>query len=409
MLRRRKGDVEKGIAPLEEIIVECPMTSHQRGYYRSIFSKNKDYLTRGAHAQGNSTNLQNIFMELRKVCNHPYLIKGAEDQILVERKEVPGVDSSSPDFVNESLIRSAGKMILLDKLLLKLKRDGHRVLIFSQMTRMLDILQDYFNYKNFDFERIDGAVRGDDRQAAIDRYNNSQTFVFLLCTKAGGLGINLASADTVIIYDSDWNRQNDVQATARCHRIGQTKDVKMYRLITAKSYERKMFDRASIKLALDHAVLERTSRADEMEKLLRLGAYYACENDKETERFGEEDIELVLSKSARIKHESDEPTFSVTQFELDDDDVDLAAPDFWQKYLPEVVEDAVDDRRIGRSKSTSTPPTTTSNGRRKRLESAKRCFSVSVGAAGDLFTSILNCIARLSTSNRSVLSFCIGC
>ena len=356
MLRRRKGDVEKAIAPLEEIIVECPMTPHQRAYYKNIYSKNLEYLTRGLHAQGNSTNLKNIFMELRKVCNHPYLINGAEDQILVERKEAAGIDREdelSIDFVNDSLIKSAGKMVLLDKLLSKLKADGHRVLIFSQMTRMLDILQDYLNYRGYPFERLDGSVRGDLRQAAIDRFNEpgSDRFVFLLCTKAGGVGINLMSADRVIIYDSDWNPQNDIQATARCHRIGQTKEVKMFRFITAKTYERKMFDRASVKLGLDRAVLESETTAaktEEMEKLLRLGAYYAFEEETgETEKFGEEDIDVILSRSRRITHENafgDGGNFSVAQFELDeaDNNVDLEDPNFWQKYLPEVIEDDID-------------------------------------------------------------------
>ena len=354
MLRRLKGDVEKAIAPLEEVIIECPMTSYQKAYYKSIYDKNMDYLTRGAH-QNNTTNLRNISMELRKVCNHPYLIKGAEEQILIERRDDAHyhADDEVPlDFVEDVMIRSAGKMILLDKLLAKLKRDGHRVLIFSQMTRMLDILQDYMVYRNYRYERLDGSIRGDQRQAAIDRFNekDSEDFVFLLCTKAGGLGINLTSADTVIIYDSDWNPQNDIQATARCHRIGQQKNVKAYRFITSKSYERKMFDRASIKLGLDHAVLESSkhgeTKAEEMEKLLRLGAYYAFEDTEDTtEKFGEEDIESVLSKSMTIRHESvvggEGSTFSKAQFELDEDEakIDVMDPDFWQKYRPEVQED----------------------------------------------------------------------
>jgi chromodomain-helicase-DNA-binding protein 7 len=380
MLRRLKGDVEKSIHPLEEVIIECPMTQHQKASYKSIYNKNMDYLTGGAH-RNNATNLQNVAMELRKVCNHPYLIKGAEDQILIERREMAHfalVDAVPLEFNNESLIQSAGKMILLDKLLAKLKRDNHRVLIFSQMTRMLDILEDYCMSKRFSYERLDGTVRGDRRQAAIDRFNapDSQDFLFLLCTKAGGLGINLASADTLIIYDSDWNPQNDIQATARCHRIGQKKDVKVYRFITAKSYERKLFDRASIKLGLDHAVLEFAkdgeNRADEMEKLLRLGAYYAFEDeDENTEKFRGEDIEAVLSRSLTIQHESvvggEGSTFSKAQFELAEADsqVDLTDPDFWQKYRPVVLEDDValdgisiaERRRLMREEKDQTPAT----------------------------------------------------
>lgn len=175
----------------------------------------------------------------------------------------------------------------------------------------------------------------------------------MLCTRSGGVGINLASADTVIIFDSDYNPQNDIQATSRCHRIGQKKEVKMYRFITAKSYERKMFDMASIKLGLDHAVLgggkkDELSKFD-IEKLLRFGAYYAYEEEeadnKTSETFGEEDIESVISRSTRIQHASvvggEGSTFSKAHFEIaeNETDVDLTAPDFWQKYTPVVQED----------------------------------------------------------------------
>ena len=148
-------------------------------------------------------------------------------------------------------------MVLLDKLLPKLQSQGHRVLLFSQMTHMLDIIQDYLTLKGYLFERIDGGVKSNDRQAAIERFSapGSDRFIFLICTRAGGVGINLTAADTVIIYDSDWNPQNDIQAQARCHRIGQDKAVKVYRLITNRTYEMEMFQRANLKLGLDKAVL----------------------------------------------------------------------------------------------------------------------------------------------------------
>ena len=186
-------------------------------------------------------------------------------------------------------------MVLLEKLLPKLKAGGHRVLIFSQMVKMLDILEDYLIRKQYPFERIDGRIRGNLRQAAIDRFcrPDSDRFVFLLCTKAGGLGINLVAADTCIIYDSDWNPQNDLQAQARCHRIGQDKMVKIYRLVTRNTYEREMFDRAGLKLGLDKAVLQsmntdqggkkkdasQTLSKKEIEDLLKKGAYGALMDD----------------------------------------------------------------------------------------------------------------------------------
>ena len=199
------------------------------------------------------------------------------------------------DLYFKSLTNSSGKMVLLEKLLPKLKAGGHRVLIFSQMVKMLDILEDYLIRKQYPFERIDGRIRGNLRQAAIDRFcrPDSDRFVFLLCTKAGGLGINLVAADTCIIYDSDWNPQNDLQAQARCHRIGQDKMVKIYRLVTRNTYEREMFDRAGLKLGLDKAVLQsmnteqggkkkdasQTLSKKEIEDLLKKGAYGALMDD----------------------------------------------------------------------------------------------------------------------------------
>lgn len=134
---------------------------------------------------------------------------------------------TNPD-CSQQLIRGSGKLVLLDKLLLRLRETGHRVLIFSQMVRMLDILAEYLQMRHFPFQRLDGGIKGEIRRQALDHFNaeNSQDFCFLLSTRAGGLGINLATADTVIIFDSDWNPQNDLQAQARAHRIGQKNQVR---------------------------------------------------------------------------------------------------------------------------------------------------------------------------------------
>lgn len=204
----------------------------------------------------NLPSLMNIMMELRKCCNHPFLIRGAEQSIVAETREKKP-ELKNDDLVLQSMLDSSGKMVLLDKLLPKLRSQGHKVLVFSQMVRMLDIIQDYLILKGYSFERIDGGVKINERQAAIDRFSapGSDRFIFLICTRAGGFGINLTAADTVIIYDSDWNPQNDIQAQARCHRIGQDKAVKVYRLITNRTYEMEMFQRANLKLGLDKAVL----------------------------------------------------------------------------------------------------------------------------------------------------------
>ncbi|XP_034411872.1 chromodomain-helicase-DNA-binding protein 8 isoform X4 [Cyclopterus lumpus] len=352
MLRRLKEDVEKNLAPKQETIIEVELTDVQKKYYRAILERNFTFLSLGVNSNSNVPNLLNTMMELRKCCNHPYLINGAEEKIVAELRQV--YDPMAHDFHLQALIRSAGKLVLLDKLLPRLKAGGHKVLIFSQMVRCLDILEDYLINKRYLYERIDGRVRGNLRQAAIDRFSkpDSDRFVFLLCTRAGGLGINLTAADTCVIFDSDWNPQNDLQAQARCHRIGQSKAVKVYRLITRNSYEREMLDKASLKLGLDRAVLQSMSgnketnvngqvqqfSKKEIEDLLRKGAYAAImdEND-EGNRFCEEDIDQILQRRATtitIESEGKGSTFSKASFVASENrnDIALDDPEFWQKW-----------------------------------------------------------------------------
>ncbi|XP_053322550.1 chromodomain-helicase-DNA-binding protein 7 [Spea bombifrons] len=351
MLRRLKEDVEKNLAPKEETIIEVELTNIQKKYYRAILEKNFTFLSKGGGGgHANVPNLLNTMMELRKCCNHPYLINGAEEKILEEFKETHNVDP--PDFQLQAMIHAAGKLVLIDKLLPKLKAGGHRVLIFSQMVRCLDILEDYLIQRRYPYERIDGRVRGNLRQAAIDRFSkpDSDRFVFLLCTRAGGLGINLTAADTCIIFDSDWNPQNDLQAQARCHRIGQSKSVKIYRLITRNSYEREMFDKASLKLGLDKAVLQSMSGREnatngvqqlskkEIEDLLRKGAYGALmDEEDEGSKFCEEDIDQILSRRTHtitIESEGKGSTFAKASFVASGNrtDISLDDPNFWQKW-----------------------------------------------------------------------------
>uniref|UniRef100_A0A8C5FRL1 Chromodomain helicase DNA binding protein 7 n=1 Tax=Gadus morhua TaxID=8049 RepID=A0A8C5FRL1_GADMO len=359
MLRRLKEDVEKNLAPKEETIIEVELTNIQKKYYRAILEKNFSFLSKGGVGGGsggggagpNVPNLLNTMMELRKCCNHPYLIKGAEEKIVDEFRETH-VQAETPDFHLQAMVQAAGKLVLIDKLLPKLKAGGHRVLVFSQMVRCLDILEDYLIQRRYPYERIDGRVRGNLRQAAIDRFSrpDSDRFVFLLCTRAGGLGINLTAADTCIIFDSDWNPQNDLQAQARCHRIGQSKAVKIYRLITRNSYEREMFDKASLKLGLDKAVLQSMSGRDnaangapqlskkEVEDLLKKGAYGALmDEEDEGSKFCEEDIDQILQRRTQtitIETEGKGSTFAKASFVSAGNrtDISLEDPDFWQKW-----------------------------------------------------------------------------
>ncbi|KAJ1928535.1 putative ATPase [Tieghemiomyces parasiticus] len=196
----------------------------------------------------NRGHLQMKMVQMLKTCNHPYLF------------DYPLDPTTGEMVVNDHLIFSAGKLMLLDRLLPQLFRRGHRVLIFSQMTRMLDILECYVrDLRGWDCCRIDGNVQQDERRSNIDRFNSDPSIkVFLLSTRAGGLGINLTAADTVILHDSDWNPQMDLQAQDRVHRIGQTKPVIIYRLVTANSVERHVLNRANSKRKLERLVIHKS-------------------------------------------------------------------------------------------------------------------------------------------------------
>mmetsp|Transcript_18297 Transcript_18297/g.37033 ORF Transcript_18297/g.37033 Transcript_18297/m.37033 type:complete len:2677 (+) Transcript_18297:174-8204(+) len=368
MLRRVKEDVAKDIPAKEETVIDVELTSIQKQYYRAIFEHNHAFLSMGT-VRGTAPKLMNIQMELRKCCNHPFLLDGVESREIEKRHEEL---RSNGDFgkktpeeqhaiLNEyGYVLSSGKMVLLDKLLPKLKQEGHKVLIFSQMVKMLDLISDYCDFRNFRHERLDGRVRGNERQKAIDRFETEEeSFIFLLSTKAGGVGINLTAADICIIFDSDWNPQNDVQAQARCHRIGQTKDVMIYRLVTSRTFEQEMFDRASKKLGLEQAILGTFGQEDdddkptskEMEMLLKKGAYALLEdeNDEMGKEFVADDIENILAKRTRTRVVEGAKTASwlnkqgmnVTKSkfasESESAGIDIDDPMFWQKVMPDFV------------------------------------------------------------------------
>ncbi|KAH8583186.1 chromodomain-helicase-DNA-binding multidomain chromatin with the following architecture [Cryptosporidium sp. chipmunk genotype I] len=358
LLRRVKEDVMKEIPPLEETIIDVELTTAQKAYYRAIFERNRAFLCKNVGLGGKKSgsnapipSLMNVEVELRKCCNHPFQVVG------VEEREVALCKTSEERY--RKMIELSGKMVLMGKLLPKLKAEGHRVLIFSQFIQTLTLLEELVEHHGWGYERLDGSIRGTDRTAAIARFNaeDSDKFVFLLSTRAGGLGINLTSADTVIIFDSDWNPQNDVQACARAHRIGQTRDVKVYRLITARTYEAEMFERASRKLGLNTAVFhkgafreENNSSAgngigtsgeptkQEIEDLLKHGAYYLLEGSEASRQFQESDIDEILSKNSRLVRyqlSGKNSSFSKTSFRSDNalPDLDVNDPDFWKKVL----------------------------------------------------------------------------
>ncbi|QLQ79545.1 hypothetical protein HG537_0C01920 [Torulaspora globosa] len=244
LLRRIKSDVEKSLLPKKELNVYVGMSAMQKKWYKQILEKDLDAVNASNGIKESKTRLLNIVMQLRKCCNHPYLFDGAE----------PG----PPYTTDEHLVYNSAKLKVLDRLLKKLKEQGSRVLIFSQMSRVLDILEDYCYFREFEYCRIDGATDHEERIKAIDEYNkpDSSKFLFLLTTRAGGLGINLTTADVVVLFDSDWNPQADLQAMDRAHRIGQKKQVKVFRFVTDNSVEEKILERATQKLRLDQLVIQ---------------------------------------------------------------------------------------------------------------------------------------------------------
>lgn len=242
MLRRLKKDVIKELPGKTEKILRVEMSGMQRRMYKAILSRNFTTLSQDSSAQ---ISLLNIAMELKKAANHPFLFEGAEPP------------AEGRDAQLKGLVMHAGKMVLLDKLLARLKADGHRVLIFSQMVRMLDIIGDFMQLRGYIFQRLDGTVASDKRRRAIDHFNapDSPDFAFLLSTRAGGLGINLATADTVIIFDSDWNPQNDLQAMARAHRLNSKFHVSVFRFLTKDTVEEDVIERAKRKIVLEYAII----------------------------------------------------------------------------------------------------------------------------------------------------------
>lgn len=387
LLRRLKKDVEKSLPAKNERILRVPLSPLQRKYYKWILTRNYKELNRGS--KGQQATLLNLVVELKKTCNHPFLFPNAED--------------SSTNNHTEAIVKNSGKMILLDKLLKKLKETGHRVLIFSQMVRMLDIMQDYLSGRGYTYQRLDGSMSRASRQTAMESFNaeNSKDFCFLLSTRAGGLGINLSTADTVIIFDSDWNPQNDLQAESRAHRIGQTKVVNIYRLLSKGTVEENILERAKKKLVLDHLVIQRLGNKslpnnvpgtqnkgnifnkNELAAILKFGAEELFKEDKEEEREDKEDkeftetidIDEILARADTVPFgEHAEPegdvdllnSFKVADFSLkeeEEEEEEEKDPDFWEKIIPE------DEREKASAQNSKGDPPAYLPPRRKQVKS----------------------------------------
>ncbi|KAJ8022075.1 Lymphoid-specific helicase [Holothuria leucospilota] len=366
LLRRLKTDVDLTIPKKKEILVHAPLSPMQEEFYRATVNKTiltkikeeeeepkepLEYTASGRPKRSNRTKvdyaymlreddteteeevlkwaetfsqqelksagtskkvenkksetnikLLNIVMQLRKCCNHPYLLSYPLDPVTQQYR------------IDEELITSSGKLMVLERLLPALKKNGHKVLVFSQMTSLLDILHDYCVYRNYNFCRLDGSMSFQERMEQMEKFRiDPDSFLFLLSTRAGGLGINLTTADTVIIYDSDWNPQSDLQAMDRCHRIGQEKPVVVYRLVTAGTVDQKIVERAAAKRKLEKMVIHQgkfKGGAKNLEKdfksfmnptdlleLLRSHDYSGVVNNCKGKVISDADLKMLLDRS----------------------------------------------------------------------------------------------------------------
>ncbi|KAL2171861.1 hypothetical protein VTG60DRAFT_1248 [Thermothelomyces hinnuleus] len=320
ILRRTKETVESDLPPKTEKIIRVELSDVQLEYYKNILTRN--YAALRDASNGHKQSLLNIMMELKKVSNHPYMFQGAEERVLA--------GSTRREDQIKGLITSSGKMMLLDQLLAKLKKDGHRVLIFSQMVKMLDILGDYLRVRGYQFQRLDGTIPAGPRRMAINHFNaeDSEDFCFLLSTRAGGLGINLMTADTVIIYDSDWNPQADLQAMARAHRIGQKKPVSVYRLVAKQTIEEEVVNRARNKLFLEYLTIQagvtddgkalreqfkekglkidEAKTAEDISMILKMRSQNLFEQSSNQEKLEQLDIDAILENAEVTKTDIDD-------------------------------------------------------------------------------------------------------
>ncbi|RLN16727.1 ATP-dependent DNA helicase DDM1 isoform X2 [Panicum miliaceum] len=300
LLRRMKEDVEQMLPRKKEIIIYANMTELQKRIQDHLVEKTFDvYLNEESdivlRRPGIKAKLNSLFIQLRKNCSHPDLLEAAF-----------GTTSLYPPV--DKLLEQCGKFQLLDRLLTSLLARKHKVLIFSQWTKILDIIEYYLDSKGLEVCRIDGSVKLEERRRQIAEFNdlNSNLNVFILSTRAGGLGINLTSADTCILYDSDWNPQMDLQAMDRCHRIGQTRPVHVYRLATSHSVEGRIIKKAFGKLKLEHVVIGKGQFEQERAKpnVLEEGELLALLRDEQAEEdkmiqtdISDEDLLKLMDRS----------------------------------------------------------------------------------------------------------------
>lgn len=299
MNRRTKATALSFLPPLGQVIIPVTMSTLQKSLYKSILSRNPELMKsifaikKTALKPAERGNLNNILMQLRKVLCHPFMFSQA-----VEERALP------QSALHRNLVQASPKLQLLDIMLPKLRERGHRVLIFSQFLDQLDIVEDFLMGLELQFERLDGQIGTLEKQRRIDAFNapDSPLFAFLLSTRAGGVGINLATADTVIIMDPDFNPHQDVQALSRAHRIGQKKKVLVFQLMTKDSAEEKIVQIGRKKMALDHVLIESLDQEEDagvdLESILKHGATALFDNNDENDiHYNSASVDKLLDRT----------------------------------------------------------------------------------------------------------------
>ncbi|KAG1457849.1 hypothetical protein G6F56_006523 [Rhizopus delemar] len=313
LLRRLKRDVEAELPDKVERVIKCKLSPLQSHLYIQMKRNGTLYTSDSSKGKSGVKGLNNTIMQLRKICNHPFVFEEVESLV------------NPSGMSNDLLYRVSGKFELLDRMLPKLQQTGHRVLIFFQMTQVMSIMEDFLNYRGFSYLRLDGSTKSDDRSELLRLFNDpsSPYFVFLLSTRAGGLGLNLQTADTVIIFDSDWNPHQDLQAQDRAHRIGQTKEVRIFRLISTNSVEENILARANYKLDIDGKVIQAgkfDNKSTEEDREAFLKSLLEDKADEEEEE-DEEEIDDEELNEILQRHESDLAIFHRIDDEREEVDV----------------------------------------------------------------------------------------
>jgi SWI/SNF-related matrix-associated actin-dependent regulator of chromatin subfamily A protein 2/4 len=302
LLRRLKKDVESQLPDKVEYIIKCEMSGLQRALYTHMQEKGvmlTDNPKKEGKGGGGAKALMNTIMQLRKLCNHPFMFQH------IEESYARHAGMHTDTVVGPDIYRASGKFELLDRIFPKIKRSGHRVLLFCQMTQLMTILEDYLAWRQYKYLRLDGTTKSEERGEMLRDFNdkNSDYFIFLLSTRAGGLGLNLQTADTVIIFDSDWNPHQDLQAQDRAHRIGQKNEVRVLRLMTVNSVEERILAAARYKLNMDEKVIQagmfnqRSTGSERQELLQSILREEEDDEDEENEVPEDEVVNQMLSRN----------------------------------------------------------------------------------------------------------------